>query len=145
MLGEYPNKYTDNFASNQILINESMSFNSVPENLEEGKIPDPYLRELSPEHNKYVCLNLYKTLNNLQRIVFVYGSLKNVWTAMEAEKKPSVAGEGETNPLFEMSKLFDQVILTVCSYHVTYVLQSESALYSCLNVKELLARNRRDI
>ena len=36
-------------------------------------------------------------------------------------------------------------ILTVCSYHVMYVFQSESTLYSCLNVKELLARNRRDI
>ena len=32
--------------------------------------------------------------------------------------------------------------LTVCSYHVRYVLQSESALYICLNVKGLLARNR---
>ena len=27
---------------------------------------------------------------------------------------------------------------TVCSYHVTYAFQSESTLYSCLNVKELL-------
>ena len=35
--------------------------------------------------------------------------------------------------------------LTVCSYHVTYVFWSASTLYSCLNVKELLARNRRDI
>ena len=30
-------------------------------------------------------------------------------------------------------------------YHVTYAFQSESTLYSCLNVKELLARNRGDI
>ena len=37
------------------------------------------------------------------------------------------------------------VQLTVCSYHVTYAFQSESTLYSCLNVKELLARNRREI
>ena len=37
------------------------------------------------------------------------------------------------------------VHLTVCHYHVTYAFQSESALYSCLNVKELLARNMRDI
>ena len=36
-------------------------------------------------------------------------------------------------------------VLTVCSYHVTYAFQSESTLYSCLNVKELLARNRRVI
>ena len=35
--------------------------------------------------------------------------------------------------------------LTVSSYHVTYVFQSESTLYSCLNVKELLARSRREI
>ena len=34
---------------------------------------------------------------------------------------------------------------TVCSCHVTYVFQSESTLYSCLNVKELLAQNRHEI
>ena len=37
------------------------------------------------------------------------------------------------------------VIWTVCYYHVTYVFQSESTLYSCLNVKELFTQNRRDI
>ena len=30
-------------------------------------------------------------------------------------------------------------------YHVTYAFQSESTLYSYLNVRELFARNRRDI
>ena len=35
--------------------------------------------------------------------------------------------------------------LTVCSCHVMYPLQSESTPYSCLNVKELLARNRHKI
>ena len=35
--------------------------------------------------------------------------------------------------------------LTVCSYHVTYAFQSESTIYSCLNVKELLARSRLEI
>ena len=35
--------------------------------------------------------------------------------------------------------------MTVCSYHVTYAIQSESTLYSCLNVKQLLARSRREI
>ena len=33
----------------------------------------------------------------------------------------------------------------VCSYHVTYAFQSESTLYSFLNVKELLAQSRREI
>ena len=37
------------------------------------------------------------------------------------------------------------VLLTVCSYHVTYAFQTESTLHSCLNVKELLARSRREI
>ena len=33
-------------------------------------------------------------------------------------------------------------LMTVCSYHVRYAFQSESTLYGCLIVKELLARNR---
>ena len=35
--------------------------------------------------------------------------------------------------------------LTVCFCRVTYVFQSEPTLYSCLNVKELLARSRYEI
>ena len=44
-------------------------------------------------------------------------------------------------------RLFCKIIklLTVCSYHVTYEFQSESTLYGCLDVKELLAGIRRDI
>ena len=34
-----------------------------------------------------------------------------------------------------------KITVTVCSCHVTYVFQIESTLYSCLNIKELLARN----
>ena len=37
------------------------------------------------------------------------------------------------------------VHLIVCCYLVTYAIPSESSLYSCLNVKELLTQNRRDI
>ena len=36
-------------------------------------------------------------------------------------------------------------VTIICSYHVTYAFQSESTLYSCLNVKELLARSRCEI
>ena len=35
--------------------------------------------------------------------------------------------------------------LIVCFYHVTYEFESESTLYNCLNVKELLARSSRHI
>ena len=41
--------------------------------------------------------------------------------------------------------LIRTVHLTVCSCHVTYTFQSESTLYSCLNVKELLARSRHKL
>ena len=37
------------------------------------------------------------------------------------------------------------VHLTVCSYHVTYAFKSESTLYNCLNIKELLPQKRREI
>ena len=35
--------------------------------------------------------------------------------------------------------------MTVCSCNLTYVFQSESTLYSCLNVKELFAWRKRKI
>ena len=35
-----------------------------------------------------------------------------------------------------------QFCLTICSYHVTHAFQSESTLYSVLNIKELLVGNR---
>ena len=44
-----------------------------------------------------------------------------------------------------MEKEEYEKLLTVCFYHVTYAFQSESTFYSCLNVKELLARSRREI
>ena len=43
------------------------------------------------------------------------------------------------------SSLFKYLPNTVCSCHVTYAFQSESTLYGCLNVKELLARSSRKI
>ena len=48
--------------------------------------------------------------------------------------------------LFVFSKIFDKVCVIGCMFlHVTYAFQSESILYSCLNVKELLAQSRRQI
>ena len=45
----------------------------------------------------------------------------------------------------EKALINDRLRLTVCYYQVTYVFLSESRLYSCLNVKELLARKRCNI
>ena len=53
------------------------------------------------------------------------------------------------NMFFDISLLIQSRVhiltLTVCSFHVTYAFQSEFTLYSCLNVKELLARSRCEI
>ena len=35
--------------------------------------------------------------------------------------------------------------LTVCSYHVIYAFQSESTLYSCLNVKDPFSKQARNL
>ena len=43
------------------------------------------------------------------------------------------------------SQIKFKTLMTVSFCHVTYAFQSESALYSCLNVKELLAQSRREI
>ena len=53
--------------------------------------------------------------------------------------------EWDTHLNIIIKKLQRAIGLTVCSCHVTYAFQSESTLYSCLNVKELLARSRREI
>ena len=42
-------------------------------------------------------------------------------------------------------EIFSMKWLIVCSCHVTYTFQIESTLHICLNVKELLARSRREI
>ena len=78
-----------------------------------------------------------KHLSNLQqRIDFVYGSLTGIWTAMEAEKESYVTDEGETKPLFAMSRLFDQVILFLgqamnsCSYIRRFNVLENSRVYA---------------
>ena len=48
--------------------------------------------------------------------------------------------ENNPNKFLHVNKVESLSFLTVCSYHVTYASQSESTLYICLNVKELLAR-----
>ena len=44
-----------------------------------------------------------------------------------------------------LERIFDNVVLILCSDRVTHAFQSESTLYSCQNVKDLLARDSRGI
>ena len=44
----------------------------------------------------------------------------------------------------ELSNMLQIKKIMTVFLHVMYTFQSESTLYSCMNVKDLLARNRRD-
>ena len=48
-------------------------------------------------------------------------------------------------PYVRLCPNLNDKLMTVCSFHVMYAFQSESTIYSCLNVKELLAPSRREI
>ena len=52
-------------------------------------------------------------------------------------------GSYDDAELCEFIGTYIQLIL--CFYHVPYAFQSEPTIYSYLNVKELLARSRREI
>ena len=56
---------------------------------------------------------------------------------------PSVLQELQNGFVKDMIAQYS--FITVCSYHVTYVFQSDFTLYSFLNVKDFIARNRCDI
>ena len=76
--------------------------------------------------------NIWKQPIPLQKVPFQIHFKWLFWQGM-VEKRES---HQNNNP-------FRRVI--VCSCHVTYAFQSESTLYSCLNVKEVLAQCRREI
>ena len=69
----------------------------------------------------------------------------NFFTNLEAVESRS-RSLWKQKPL-EAESLYFRVLMdcTVYSYHLTYAFQSESTLHSCLNIKELFPRNRRDI
>ena len=82
-------------------------------------------------HFQYICL-YYSII------------LHEICTPAKVKKQPFRGAPSQI--LFKVfAKILKFFFLTVCSYHVTYAFQSESILYSCVNVKELLARNRREI
>ena len=85
-----------------------------------------------------VILKYYKPMKNswsLNLLIF------HLFEAIQQNSIPKSFAECRNQP----TPNWTEIILTVCYYHVTYAFQSESILYSCLNAKKLLARNRRDI
>ena len=72
-----------------------------------------------------------------------------VWIYVEYFFNPERNQTSNKNYLLELIKKrlknYKKNMSTVCSCHATYAFQSESTLYSSLNVKELPARSRRKI
>ena len=73
---------------------------------------------------------MMKIIKSLQGFVLL---LKRVNKTIQNEVNEQIGG------------FLNMLLGTVCSCHVPYAFQSESTLYSCLNVKELLAQSRREI
>ena len=77
--------------------------------------------------------------------------LKFLWLQQDSNPQPLSSNENSTiwpnwpNGWGVSWVLICVVHLTVCYYHVTSAFQSESTLCSCLNIKELLMWNKRDI
>ena len=76
-------------------------------------------------------------------------NLKFKWLQLDSNPEPFSSSTNtqlfcQTDKLIQLSSdyIFTQHHLIVCFYHVTHTFQSESTLYSCLNVKELLSSNR---
>ena len=72
-----------------------------------------------------------------------------VWIYVEYFFNPERNQTSNKNYLIELIKKrlknYKKNMSTVCSCHVTYAFQSESTLYSSLNVKELFAQSRYKI
>ena len=88
---------------------------------------------------KIVWIEYYLRLKRSSWYIFIYCSDINLFLINYAWCKLS----NTWLLLFENN--FSSITMTVCSYHVTYAFQTESTLYICLDVKELLARNRPDV
>ena len=98
------------------------------------------------ESTLHSCLNVKEPFALNKRDIWSLSNCNGIGTHNHLVRKQTV------NLLVKLANdsamlwvLICTVHLTVCSYHVTYVFQSESTLYSCLNFKESLAWNRHDI
>ena len=94
----------------------------------------------------YTCLNVKEFLAQRRREIWPLGDCN--WTGTLTNyfvNEHSTIWSDWPNDWTVFSVLICTVHLTICSSHVTYALQREFTLFSCLNVKELLARSRREI
>ena len=112
-----------------------------------------HIREPTIEYSTIATIKILKIITRLQfkrvtRLIWQVSN-KNNWLLRCVFFIDPISTQYDENVALEWIKNCDKKLLkwyglTVC-YYVMYAFQSESTLYSCLNVKKRLARNRCDI
>ena len=99
------------------------------------------------ESTLHICLNVKGLLARNRHEIWSLSDCSWAWTHNYLVRKWTLnhLAKLALNDWAVLWVLVCTVYLTVCSCHVTYTFQSESTLHICLNVKELLARNRHKI
>ena len=137
------NKHLDQLK--QWLVKRGYREDHVDSEIERIKLVDRtvsfQIRDKKVDDNVTLALTYHPAMNQMYEIL--RRSHKHVLKSPRLHSGlPSPPRVPFQNPKTIREKL---VRLTVCSYHVTYAFQNEFTLYSCLNVKELLTQNRREI
>ena len=98
------------------------------------------------ESTFYSCLDVKELLARNRRDIWSLSGSNGTQTHNHLVRKRTL------NNLAKLVKWLSCVVSTICTvhlvvcyYYVAYGFQSESTLYNCLNIKELLAWKRRDI
>ena len=98
------------------------------------------------ESTLYSCVNLLELLGQSKHEMGSLSDCNWTWTHSQIVHKRTL--NHLAKPAKWLSRVMGTYIMvhsTLCSCHITYVFQRESTLYSSMNVKELLARNKRKI
>ena len=98
------------------------------------------------EFTLYICLNVKVLLSRNRCHIWSLSDYNGTRTHNHLVCKRKVNHLAkQSNDWAVLWVLICTVHLTICFYHATFAFQSEFTLYICLNVKELLAQNRRHI
>ena len=88
---------------------------------------------------------LHNVLSNFAHIIFYYSDIQCAKGNFTTCTKDILQYFGDYFGYIYPWETSNNLFITAWYYHVTYAFQSKCILYSCLNLKELLVRNRRDI
>ena len=94
------------------------------------------------ESSLYICLNVKKLLARNRRDIWSLSDINGIRTHNHLVCKPTLKHLADWAVLW---LLICTVHLTVCCYHVMHAFQKKSSIYNCLNIKEILAPNMRNI